>query len=150
MEKEIVLSVAAIENGTVIDHIPAGQGMRIVRLLKLADHKKKVTLGLNLPSRSLGYKDLIKVEGREVSEEEASQIALFAPKGTINIIRGYQIGKKFSVTLPEMVSKILACPNQKCITNHEQLPTNFRVSRFGQKVMLQCHYCERGFAHDHY
>jgi aspartate carbamoyltransferase regulatory subunit len=148
MEK--ILSVAAIENGTVIDHIPAGQGMRIVRLLKLADHKNKVTLGLNLPSVSLKYKDLIKVEGREVSEEEANQIALFAPKATINIIRGYQIEKKFSVTLPETISKILACPNQKCITNHEQVNTRFRVSRYGQKVMLQCNYCEKGFAHDHY
>ena len=94
MEKE--LSVSAIENGTVIDHIPAGQGMRIVRLLKLADHKKKVTLGLNLPSKSLGYKDLIKVEGREISVEEANQIALFAPKASINIIRNFQIQKKFS------------------------------------------------------
>jgi len=146
MEKE--LSVAAIESGTVIDHIPAGQGMRIVRLLKLADYKNKVTLGLNLPSQSLGYKDLIKVDSREVSEEEANQIALFAPKATINIIRGYQIEKKFSVNLPETVSKILTCPNQKCITNHEQVATHFQVNRYGQTVILQCGYCEKGFAHD--
>lgn len=148
MEKE--LSVAAIEQGTVIDHIPAGQGMRIVRLLKLADHKKKVTLGLNLSSRSLGYKDIIKVEAREVTEEEANQIALFAPKATINIIRGYQITKKFSVTLPEAIAKILTCPNSQCITNHELIPTHFLVSRYGSKVMLQCNYCEKGFAHDQY
>jgi aspartate carbamoyltransferase regulatory subunit len=146
MEKQ--LSVAAIEQGTVIDHIPAGQGMRIVRLLKLADHKKKVTLGLNLPSKSLGYKDTIKVEGREVSEEEANQIALFAPKATLNIIRNYRIEKKFSVTLPDMICKILACPNQKCITNHESVLTRFSVSHYGQKVMLQCNYCEKGFTHD--
>jgi aspartate carbamoyltransferase regulatory subunit len=150
MEKEKKLSVAAIEHGTVIDHIPAGQGMRIVRLLKLADHKKKVTLGLNLPSQSLGYKDLIKVEGREVSEEEANQIALFAPKATINIIRNYQIEIKFSVSLPQTISKILNCPNQKCITNHEHVVSRFNVSRFGHKVMLQCDYCEKVFAHDSY
>ena len=148
MEKE--RSVAAIENGTVIDHIPAGQGMRIVRLLKLADHKKKVTLGLNLPSKSLGYKDLIKVEGREISEEEANQIALFAPKATLNIIRNFQIQKKFSVTLPDSISKILTCPNSTCITNHEPVVTCFDVSRFGQKVLLQCTYCEKGFTHDCY
>jgi len=147
---ETQLSVAAIENGTVIDHIPAGQGMRIVRLLKLADHKKKVTLGLNLPSKSLGYKDLIKVEGREVSEEEANQIALFAPKATLNIIRNYRIEKKFAVTLPTTISKILTCPNQQCITNHEQVQTQFRVSRFGHRVMLHCDFCEKGFAHDCY
>lgn len=144
------LSVAAIENGTVIDHIPAGQGMRIVRLFKLADHKKIVTLGLNLPSQSLGYKDLIKVEGKEISEEEANQIALFAPKATINIIRNFHIEKKFVVTIPKVICKILLCPNQKCITNYEQVTTSFSVNHYGQKVSLQCNYCERGFSHDHY
>ena len=148
MEKQ--LSVAAIEQGTVIDHLPAGQGMRIVRLLKLAEHKEKVTLGLNLPSQTLGYKDLIKVEGREVSEEEANQIALFAPKATINIICDFRIEKKFSVTLPQAVSKILQCPNQRCISNHEYVVTHFLVTRSGHKVMLQCDYCEKVFAHDHY
>lgn len=146
MEKK--LSVAAIESGTVIDHIPAGQGMRIVRLLKLADHKKKVTLGLNLPSQTLGYKDIIKVEGREISEEEANQIALFAPKATINIIRSYQIEKKFTVSIPAMITKFLLCPNQKCITNHESTETKFTVNHYGRKVLLQCCYCEKGFDHD--
>ncbi len=144
------LSVAAIENGTVIDHIDAVQGTRIVRLLKLAEHKNQVTLGLNLPSKSLGYKDIIKVEGREISAEEANQIALFAPKATINIIRNYKIEKKFTVSLPETITGILSCPNQRCITNHEQMTTHFRVVRFGPKVTLQCDFCEKGFAHDHY
>lgn len=142
------LSVAAIENGTVIDHIPAGQGMRIVRLLRLADQKNRVTLGLNLPSKSLGYKDLIKVDGREISEEEANQIALFAPKATLNIIRNYQIEKKFLVTFPDSISKIILCPNQKCITNHEPATPKFQVNRYGRKVLLQCHYCQIGFDHD--
>src|SRR5262249_17956055 len=142
------LSVAAIENGTVIDHIPAGQGMRIVRLLKLAGHKKKVTLGLNLPSQSLSYKDIIKVEEREISPDEANQIAIFAPKATINIIRNFQIENKFTVTMPEMLAKILPCPNQRCITNHETMDTRFRINNFGKKVMLECHYCEKSFAHD--
>ena|ERR1700733_3987281 len=146
MERE--LSVAAIESGTVIDHIPSGQGMRIVHLLKLADHKNRVTLGLNLPSQMLGYKDIIKVEDREVSADEANQIALLGPKITINIIGGYKIVKKFTVTMPETISKILPCPNQKCITNHELMDTRFGVRHHGRKVMLQCHYCEKSFAHD--
>lgn len=148
MEKQ--LSVAAIENGTVIDHIPAGQGMRIVRLLKLAGHNNKVTLGLNLPSRSMGYKDLIKVEGREISQQEANQIALFAPKATINIIRGFRIERKSNVVLPESISQILSCPNPRCITNHEPVGTCFRVNCLGEKVTLQCDFCEKGFAHDLY
>lgn len=148
MEK--TLAVAAIEKGSVIDHIPAGQGMQIVRLLKLASHKKKVTLGLNLPSRSLGYKDIIKVEEREISEEEANQIAIFAPKATINIIKSYQVEKKFVVTIPQSIIRILICPNSNCITNHEKVVTNFRVEPLGRKVNLQCNFCEKSFTHDAY
>ncbi|MCC5831521.1 MAG: aspartate carbamoyltransferase regulatory subunit [Chlamydiales bacterium] len=144
----MTLSVAAIGEGTVIDHIPAGEGMRIVRLLELAGHRHQVTLGLNLPSKRLGYKDLIKVEGREVTEEEASQIAIFAPHATINIIRGYRIAKKFTVTLPEKVSQVLCCPNERCITNHESTPTRFEVSKRIRSVQLKCYYCEKSFAHD--
>lgn len=142
------LSVAAIGQGTVIDHIPAGEGMRIVRLLKLAGHHHQVTLGLNLPSKSMGYKDLIKVEGREVTEDEANQIAVFAPKATINIIRDFQLAKKFAVTLPEKVNKVLRCPNERCITNHEATTTRFEVSKRARSVQLKCYYCEKSFAHD--
>jgi aspartate carbamoyltransferase regulatory subunit len=144
------LSVTAIENGTVIDHIQAGQGMRIVRLLKLADHKKKVTLGLNLPSKTLGHKDIIKAEEREITEEEANQIAVFAPKATINIIRGYHIERKFSVSMPDMLARMLTCPNQRCVTNHEDMQTRFKVNCFGKQVILKCHYCEKAFTHDAY
>jgi aspartate carbamoyltransferase regulatory subunit len=146
MEK--ILSVAAIERGSVVDHIPAGQGMRIVRLLKLASHQKKVTLGLNLPSKSMGYKDIIKVEEREITEEEAKQIAIFAPRATINYIVGYLIVKKFTVSMPTAISQLLSCPNHHCITNHEDVATHFKVYPSGRIVNLQCNYCEKSFAHD--
>ncbi len=142
------LSVAAINEGTVIDHIPAGQGMRIVRLLKLAGQHNQVTLGLNLPSKTMGYKDLIKVEGREVSEEEANQIAVFAPKATLNIIRGFERVKKFAVTLPKRVKKVLRCPNERCVTNHEALHTHFELEKRVHVVQLKCYYCEKSFAYD--
>lgn len=142
------LSVAAIENGTVIDHIPAGQGLHVVDMLKLADHKKRVALGLNLPSQSLGYKDLIKVEGREITEEEANQIAIFAPKATISIIRNYDLARKFPVDLPQCITKIVHCPNARCITNHQRVQPAFAISRYGEKVELCCQYCEKSFFHD--
>ena len=64
------LSVAAIRNGTVFDHIKAGNALRIIRLLDLAKEGHQVTVGLNLPSKELGVKDLIKVEGREISDAD--------------------------------------------------------------------------------
>ncbi len=142
------LSVAAIQKGTVIDHIPAGQGMRIVRLLKLDSRRHQVTLGLNLPSKTMGYKDLIKVEGREITESEAQQIAIFAPKATLNIIRAFELTKKFTVSLPKKVEKILRCPNERCITNHEHAVTRFSVQKPARGVQLTCYYCQKSFAHD--
>lgn len=142
------LSVAAIESGTVIDHIPAGQGMKIASLLKLDTQRHKVTLGLNLPSQSMGLKDLIKVEGREITEEEANQIAIFAPKATLNIIHGFQVSTKLTVNLPEKIEKILHCPNPRCVTQHEKVYSRFHVKKLAKAVQLTCFYCEKGFTHD--
>jgi aspartate carbamoyltransferase regulatory subunit len=144
------LSVSAIENGTVIDHISAGQALRIVRLLSLASSKHRVTLGLNLTSRSMGIKDIIKVENREITIPEANQIAIFAPQATINIIENYQPLKKFRVQLPQFIQKCLVCPNPLCISNSDPMETHFYVKAHGGNVELSCKYCEKSFAHDTY
>ncbi len=141
---ESTLSVAAIEKGTVIDHIPVGQAMRLVLLLKLADHAKPVTLGLNLPSRSMGFKDLIKVEGLTLSEEEAALVAIFAPQASINVIDNFKLRKKFKAAVPSEVKNLLACPSEKCITRHEGVLTRFRV--YPKTLKLECIYCERTYS----
>jgi len=139
MKKELL--VTAIKNGTVIDHITAGSAMRIVSLLKLAGDKRQVTLGLNLPSASMGYKDLIKVEDRVVTKEESALIALFAPKASINIIEDFHCTSKFSVSMPKEVRGVISCHNARCVTNHEPVATHFRVGHFGKRVELECQYC---------
>lgn len=138
------LLVAAIKDGTVIDHITAGYALRIIMLLRLAAHQKVVTVGLNLPSRAMGRKDLIKIEGRELSPEEANGLAILSPHATINIIRDYKTTKKFAVELPKKIVKIITCPNLKCITNHERMNTLFDVVA-GKENKLHCHYCEKIF-----
>lgn len=142
------LSVSAICEGSVIDHIPPGEGIRIVGLLNLTKQRNLVTLGLNLPSRTMGYKDLIKVEGREITEEEASQIAIFAPKATLNIIKDFQVVKKNSLQLPSSIKNFLRCPNEKCITNHERIITHFSLQKLPRSVRLTCLYCEKDFSHE--
>lgn len=137
------LSVAAIENGTVIDHIRKGGALKVLRLLKLDDHDKTVTLGLNLPSKTLGYKDLIKIEGRTLTAAEASEVAIFAPEASINIISNFKVVKKFKVELPQMIEKWMRCPNSRCITNHESIVTKFAVLKRGNNVELKCYYCEK-------
>ncbi len=146
---QYTMPVAAICNGTVIDHIPAGQALKIVHLLKLTGHQKLVTLGLNLPSETLKYKDLIKVEDRELSIAEANQVAVFAPQATINIINGYKVVNKFKVELPSVIQGVFFCPNPKCICNHEKISTVFLISPQHQLIYLQCKFCRKSFSqHD--
>lgn len=148
MTKENKLLVAAIKNGTVIDHITAGQALKIIRLLNLPEHEKRVTVGLNLPSRVMGKKDLIKVEGKELAREDINRVAIFSPQSTINIIKDYKIVKKFRAEIPETIEYVVVCPNPKCVTNNEKMNSKFHVIVKKEKIRLKCHYCEKVFGQD--
>jgi aspartate carbamoyltransferase regulatory subunit len=138
------LTVSAIHSGTVIDHIAAGEALTIIRFLGLSMHKKTVTVGFNLPSRAMGAKDIIKVEGRELTPAEVNQLAIVAPAATVNIIRNYKLSKKFSVALPKRIERFVSCPNKNCITNHERVATLFSVEK-RKAIVLTCAYCEKVF-----
>lgn len=142
-----VLSVTAIEKGTVIDHIPAGQAVRIIQLLKLASHKNKVTIGLNLQG-GRGLKDLIKMENRALSEEEFREIAIFAPTATVSVIEDFKVVKKQCVKAPTEVMGLLRCPNPTCISNRETVTTSFTFRDDLTSAELCCHYCEKIFERD--
>lgn len=142
------LSVAAIKQGTVIDHIPTGQALRIIRLLKLDEKELCTTVGLHLSSKSMPFKDLIKIENYFLTEKEIHDIAIFAPKATINLIKNYQVTKKTQATLPSCVENILVCPNLKCITRHENIHSLFFIETMKQKVHVRCNYCEKAFERD--
>jgi aspartate carbamoyltransferase regulatory subunit len=142
------LSVAAIKDGTVIDHIPAGFALIILQLLKLLHGRHQISLGLNLNSASMGFKDLIKIENRFLTEKEAHDIAIFASHATINIIKNYQVSQKISAKLPPTVANTLVCPNPGCITNCEPIETLFHVEEHKRQVLLRCHFCEKTFELD--
>ncbi len=136
----MTLSVPAIQNGTVIDHIQAGQALNIMRLLNF--YANQVTLGLNLKSPSIGLKDLIKFENVFLTEMQASQIAIFSPLATVNVIENFEVAKKFKVQMPTQIVKVLRCPNSSCISNSEPIPSFFFVE---DEVCLRCKYCEKNF-----
>ena len=143
-----MLTVAAIKNGTVIDHIAAGQALRIVSMLHLNNHRKKVSLGLNLPSKSLQYKDIIKVEDKELTPDEANQVSILAPQATINIIKDFEVIKKFKVQTPKNIANVLICPNPTCITNHENIGSFFDLYEHKKNIQLHCKYCKKMFSHE--
>jgi aspartate carbamoyltransferase regulatory subunit len=139
------LSVPAINEGTVIDHIPAGSALIIIQLLNVQQYKNKTTIGLNLSSQSMGEKDIIKIENRYLTDKEAQEIAIFAPQATINIIKDYKIEKKIKTHLPEIVESILVCPNKCCVTHILPNHSAFLVEEFKNKIYLRCKYCEKVF-----
>ncbi|WP_407422250.1 aspartate carbamoyltransferase regulatory subunit [Methanobrevibacter sp.] len=139
------LKIKAIENGTVIDHITANKALHILKILGLPDEDViNVTVAMNVFSRETGQKDIVKIENREIDHEELNQIALIAPKATINIIRNYEVVKKDKIILPSEITSIIKCTNNKCITNYENEPitSKFKVIE-SQPPVLRCHYCEK-------
>ena len=142
------LSVSAIKHGTVIDHIRSGQALRIMHLLRVLDDKNKVTLGLNLPSQLLGVKDLIKIETRILTPDEANEIIIFAPEATINIIHDFEVLQKQTTRLPPAISSVFTCLNPVCITHHEPIDSFFHIQEQGKRIILICHYCEKTFDRD--
>lgn len=142
------LSVSAIQHGTVIDHIYPGQALRIIQMLKLIENKHCVTVGLNLSSRRLKHKDLIKIEDHNLEQVDADKIMILAPDATINIIKKFEVIEKIITKLPKYVSAIFTCQNPMCITNAESVETFFEVKEQGKLVKLVCRFCEKVYDRD--
>ena len=136
------LLVSAIENGTVIDHIPCDRTNDVVTLLKLHMLTSTVMIGINLNSEKVGKKSIIKVANRYFTDEELNQLSVIAPDVTLCIIRNYEVVEKKRVEMPEELCNIVKCANPKCITNNEPMHTIFHVIDKHQGIM-KCHYCEK-------
>ncbi|MFA0085325.1 aspartate carbamoyltransferase regulatory subunit [Vibrio sp. 10N.286.49.C2] len=146
MNKQTKLQVEAIKNGSVIDHIPANIGIKILKLFKMHKSEQRVTIGLNLPSSALGAKDIIKIENIYLTEDQANQLALYAPQATVNQIEEYKVINKLSLELPKSIISIFQCPNSNCISHGEPVESNFRVINKKSSIQLKCHYCEKVFS----
>ncbi len=141
-----VLKVDPIKNGTVIDHIPAGRVQRVLAILKPRP-TDIVMMGMNFSSKAMKKKDIIKIEGRELTQNEVNSIALIAPDAKVSIIRDYQVTQKSKVEIPDRIEGLVSCPNPKCITNAEPMVTIFNHSEIEGRE-LACQYCERVFTAD--
>ncbi len=133
--------VAAIENGTVIDHIPAEKTFQVASLLELMDLKSIVTIGNNYASKKVGRKGIIKVENKFFTDEEISRLSVVAPNVVLNIIKDYEVVEKKTVEIPDELRGIVKCKNPKCVTNNEPMQTVFHVVD-KTNGMLRCHYCD--------
>lgn len=137
------LMVAAIENGTVIDHIPSSKLFEVIKLLHLSEIKNSsIMMGYNLKSNKFGHKSIIKISDRYFTEAEMNQLSVIAPNVTLCTIKDYEVVEKKNVSLPTEIKGIVRCANPKCITNNEPMATLFHLVD-STKGIIRCHYCEK-------
>ena len=137
------IRIVKILDGTVIDHIRAGKALEVLKILGITGKDGNVvSLAMNISSSRIEKKDIVKVEHRFLKEEEVARIALVAPEATINLIENSKVIKKTRVELPETITDVVECPNQRCVTNKEREPIHGKyevVSR--TPIQLKCLYC---------
>lgn len=142
------LLVEKIQNGTVIDRISSFSSLRVLEILNLASqsgstpsHQYRIAAVINVPSKKLGRKDILKIEGKTLNSQEVNKIALLCPNATVNLIENSKVTSKKQVELPQEISKIALCPNPNCVSHSDK-----SISKFvGEDKKFRCHFCERVF-----
>ena len=145
---ESELIVRRISEGTVIDHIDEGKGLQVLSALGMDRDGGRggglITVALNVPSGKYTKKDIIKVEGRFLKDDDTNKLAVIAPRATVNIIRDYKLAEKRRVSLPNEIDRIFRCTNPECITNSEREHIESVMDVMDKKgLVLKCRYCAR-------
>ena len=138
--------VSKLKQGTVLDHLRAGTALRALRVLNLTPGQT-VTIGMNLNSKALGKKDIIKIDSYELNEDQAAKVALISPDASLAIIRDYKVVEKHALKAPVTFRGLIKCPNPNCIVHAERIRGSFVVERY-DPVTVRCEYCERSITAD--
>ena len=142
--QESDLLVRRIKDGTVIDHIDQGKGLKVLEALEIDGKAGNViTIALNVPSSKSKKKDIIKVENRFLEDADTNKLAVIAPKSTINIIKNYKLVEKRRVSLPNEIEQIFRCSNPDCITNSNEYIESIMDVIDKSGLVLKCRYCTR-------
>jgi aspartate carbamoyltransferase regulatory subunit len=135
-----MLIIEKIQNGIVIDHIKAGQGVRIFDWLGLGKSPHTIAFVVNAASSEMGKKDIIKIY--DTISINFDILGLIDPQITVNIIENQKVIKKITLQLPERVENVLACKNPRCITSTEKyIPHIFHLSNVANGTYT-CEYCD--------
>ena len=140
-----ILLIPKIERGYVIDHIPAGLGIRVMALIggRAELEEAVVTLGLNYKSTRMGRKDMIKLQADALPPRLLQMLALVSPGITIKRIANFEVIEKVVIQIPELFDNLARCINPNCITNAEpHVATRFKRLESGSRH-FKCAHCER-------
>ncbi len=135
-----------LDDGTLIDHIEAGVGERVIRILGLPEDTT-IIAPRHIRSSQYGSKDVIAIPDKELTPHQLRKIGLVSPRATINIIRSGRVAKKGKVHLPHQVQNLVQCTNDNCIsqpTHHEHVPSYFHIEE-RDPLLVRCHYCEQSY-----
>ena len=133
------MNIDSIKNGIVIDHITAGKGMQLYRMLELGQLDCCIAVIQNVTSKKTGKKDLIKIDSDSI-RINLDVIGFVSPNATVNVIEGGEIVKKEHIALPKRLTNIIRCKNPRCITTTEQeIEHIFELTEKGE---YRCLYCE--------
>ncbi len=138
--------ISPIRNGTAIDHIAVGQAINVLKILNVNENTicSAVSVGMHVRSKKNGgWKDIIKIEDRELDRRTMDKIGLISPDATISIIRDYAVAEKHKARISDRVCGIARCSNPNCITNKGEpvIPEFDVISR--EPLILRCKYCDR-------
>ena len=138
------LLVRRIRDGTVIDHINEGKGLKVLEALGIDGTSGNViTIALNMPSGKLNKKDMIKVEGRFLEDDDTNKLAVIAPASTVNIIKDYKLVEKRRVALPNEIDRIFRCSYHDCISISTESMDSIMDVIDKEHLVLKCRYCNR-------
>ena len=135
-----MLNIAKIKNGLVIDHIKAGQGIRIFNWLRLDKAGAPVAFIINAPSKHMGKKDMLKID--ETISIDFAVLGLIDPNITVNVIENEVITEKIRLKLPERVENVLVCKNPRCVTQVEKAAPQVFLLRDREVGVYRCEYCD--------
>jgi aspartate carbamoyltransferase regulatory subunit len=138
--------VRKIEQGTVIDHIPDWKAQtvaKIIRLDKLARMQADVSVAIlqNVKSKSLGRKDIVKIDSWQVDERDADILSLVFPGITVNYVDEWK-ASKYEPKVPDVIEGRIRCPEVRCVSNAEREPVVPKFNTLKRERLLQCYYCD--------
>ncbi len=141
--KEAKIKIVKINDGTVIDHIRAGHALDVLQILGITGKEGNVVmLAMNIKSSRIETKDIVKIENRVLDAAELAKIGLVAPEATVNEIRESLVVNKTRVQLPDMITDVIECPNQRCVTNQEREPIVPKYEVISKNpIVVKCQYC---------
>lgn len=134
------MNIDSINNGIVIDHITAGRAMRLYELLGLDGLDCSVAIIMNVASKKMGKKDIIKIDADIDLNVEI--IGYIDPDVTVNVIKNGTLEEKRSIAKPDTLKNVIKCKNPRCITSTEQELDHIFKLTDAESGVYRCLYCE--------